>query len=213
MKYADACVHPYPDGDSSICRCALEAKELGLDAIVSTGGGCTDISGITVVRGAVLSGSTARDISRGLKKCGGSAGLVSVLAGNAKFNRAVIGLSGIHIMRGIPGVPRNAFDHVAARFAAERGIAIDISLHPLIHMRGLGRQKILDRYADLLRLHRRYEFAFTISSDARSFLDLRSVREMVNLCSLFGMEEDEVHRALGTTGCLLSPPQYVEVIE
>ena len=35
MKITDACVYPYPCGDSSVRRMALEAKALGFDRLVA----------------------------------------------------------------------------------------------------------------------------------------------------------------------------------
>ncbi len=37
MKITDACVYPYPFGDSSVRRMALEARSLGFDRLVAAG--------------------------------------------------------------------------------------------------------------------------------------------------------------------------------
>jgi ribonuclease P/MRP protein subunit RPP1 len=71
---------------------------------------------------------------------------------------------------------------------------------------------VLQRYEDVLQLHRRFRFPLTISSGARSILDQRSVREITSLCSLFRMGTEEVFRALATCGEILERKGPVEEV-
>jgi ribonuclease P/MRP protein subunit RPP1 len=213
MGCTDACVFRYPQGDTSLRRLSLEARYLGLDSLV-----CIDaeergiIHGVLVRRGVFIEGGSMQEVVSRVKKQQRTADLILVKAGDAAFNRAVLSYRGVHILRGVHAAPKRSFDHVSAKNAAEKGIAIDIDLFPLIHQRGSGRQKALQCYRDLLRLHRKYRFPLTISSGARSLLDLRSVREIACLCAIFGMESHEVMDALGSVDRLLHPPEPVEVI-
>lgn len=92
-------------------------------------------------------------------------------------------------------------------------MGVTIDLFPLLYLKGLQRQRVLQRYADLLTLHRRYEFPFVIGSFARSILDQRSVREMTLLCALFGMEKEEVIRGLTSLPGVLHQLLPVRVVE
>jgi len=91
-------------------------------------------------------------------------------------------------------------------------VAVDISMVPLIQYRGTKRQRALQRYEDILLLHRRYGFPLTISSGACSILEQRSVREIRGLCALFGMTGVEVSEALASVGRLIEPEQPVRVV-
>lgn len=71
----------------------------------------------------------------------------------------------------------------------------------------------LQRYADVLLLQRRYGFPLTISSDAHSILEQRSVREIRGLCALFGMTGSEVSEALSSVGRIIEPKAPVRVVE
>ena len=62
--------------------------------------------------------------------------------------------------------------------------------------RGIARQRAIHRYRDILVLEQRFEFPVTLSSYARSYLDLRAVREITGLCSLIGMDISGVEKAL-----------------
>ncbi len=213
MKTTDASVCPYPAGDSTPARMALEARELGFDSIVVIGEGDGERRDIRVLRGIVISASSQKEIIKQVRKPAvRAADVVFVNAGEIAFNRAAVAVEEIHVIRNIHAARRGAFDHVAARTAADRNTAVDISLHPIIQFRGRRRQTALQRYADILGLHRRYGFPLTISSGAHSILEQRSVREIRGLCALFGMTEDEVTDALSSIGRLIEPYRPVRVV-
>ncbi len=213
MKITDACVYPYPAGDSSVRRLALEARSCGYDSIVASDTPASEICGITVIPGIFVTGIPAKDVQNRVKKSRSTGAVVSVQMGDNGFNRAVAGTTGVHILRGIGAADKRAFDHVAARIAADNITAIDIDLSPLISGRGHLRQKAIHRYLDLIVLHRRFEFPLTISSSARSVLGLRAVREVTGLCSLFGMDETDVRAALAGVGRVTEPREsMVKVI-
>ena len=214
MKVTDAGIHPYPAGDSTLARMALEAAELGFDSIVAIGDAGRQPPGATVVRGAVIGAVSIKEVVRQVREPAvRRAGVVYVDAGEIAFNRAVVTVKEVHVVRNIHAARRNAFDHVAARSAAEHGVAVDISMAPLIQCRGAKRQRALQRYADILSLHRRYGFPLTISSDARSILGQRSVREIRGLCALFGMTGAEVSEALSSVGRITESYRPVRVVE
>jgi len=212
MIATDACVYPYPAGDSSIRRMALEARKLGFDSIVCAGAPeSSEVAGVRVLAGVIISRSNMKEVISAVRKEGRHAEIIMVNAGEERFNRSVVSYHGIHILRGISHVKRG-FDHVGAKTAASSGVAVDFDLSEIIQKNGHARQKVLSCYADILRLQRHYGFRLTLSGGAHSYLDLRSVRDMTNLCALFGMKKDEVAEALANVGRLLSPEQVVEVI-
>jgi ribonuclease P/MRP protein subunit RPP1 len=213
MKITDAAVFPYPCGDTSVRRLALEAKALGFDSLVAidTPAGCSD--GVEIIRGVIVQDALMRDVIARVKRAKDSGAVISVTARDNGFNRAAIGLKGVHILRGVHAADKNAIDHVAAKMAADNGVAIDIDLSVLIAARGITRQRAIHRYRDLLTLERRFEFPVTLSSYARSYLDLRAVREVTGLCSLIGMEMSGVEKALDAVGRVTAPsPSAVRVV-
>jgi ribonuclease P/MRP protein subunit RPP1 len=213
MKCTDACILPYPQGDSSLLRMLEEARELRFDScVVITEGPLPENAVLPVLRGRILSEDSARGVASRIRKVPAGTDLVMVEARDAAFNRAVLSLRGLHILRGIHHTPSRSFDPVSARLAARRQVAVDLDLSPLIYERKGGRQRVLQRYEDVLQLHRRIRFPLTLSSGARSILGQRSVREMVSLCSLFGMDGEEVREALAICGKILQRTGPVTVV-
>ena len=201
----DCCVHPYPRGDTSLRRMALEAGALDFDSIVAQVPNCSNYQGVKIIPALIIIETEVRKVSGQMKRQGGEGMLVMVNAGENGFNRGVLNINGLHILRYVYRTQKNSFDHIAARMAASRNVAIDIDLHPLIHGTGPSRQKVLQRYRDILTLRSRYRFPLTLSSNSCSWLDLRSVDDMYHLCWMIGMDEGEVTEALETAKNLLSP--------
>ncbi len=212
MKVTDACVCPYPAGNSSIRRMAQEARELGFDRLVATGVRSARYSGLEVLEGCIISGVPASEAAARAKRYHKAGAVVFVEAGNNGFNRAVLGTKGINVLCGIHAADRHAFDHVAAKIAADNRVAIDISLEPIIRQRGVVRQKALNRYLDILMLARKFGFPLVISTHARSVLEMRSVREISALASLMGLDLTETEQALGALETVTAPDVPVRVI-
>jgi len=209
MPLIDGCIHPWPAGDSSLRRMALTARELGFDQVVAAGGS-GDVPG--VLRGTIISAPSVKEVVSALQGIPRGEGVVMVTSGDLAFNRGVIGLRGVRVLRGLFKSPRGAFNHVAAREAEARGVAVELDLAPIVEGRGVQRQKVIARYRELLDLPRRYYFPFTLASNARSVLAQRSVRDIVLLARLFGMEEDEVTGALSSLDTILAGRSPVQVV-
>jgi ribonuclease P/MRP protein subunit RPP1 len=192
---------------------ALEAHELGFDSLVAIDAPTCEYAGVSVMSGVLVRGAFAQEILPRVKRCKGTDTVVIVEAGDSGFNRAVLAMRGVHVLCGVHLTDRYGFDHVAAKIAADSGIAIDISLAPIIHERGATRQRALDRYLDIVMLQRRFEFPLVLSTHARSVLEMRSVREISALASLVGLDVGDVKQALGNAGRLCSPEPAVQVIQ
>jgi ribonuclease P/MRP protein subunit RPP1 len=206
MKITDAAVFPYPCGDTSVRRFALEAKNLGFDSIVAIDAPAGSFDGVDVLSGVIVQDAPMRDVIARVKRAKDSGAVVSVGARDNGFNRAAIGLKGIHILRGIQAADKTAFDHVTAKMAADNNVAVDIDLSVLIAVRGVARQRAIHRFRDVLIFERRFEFPVTLSSHARSYLDMRAVREITGICSVLDMDTSDVEKALDAVGKVTTPP-------
>jgi ribonuclease P/MRP protein subunit RPP1 len=213
MMMTDAAVFPYPCGDTSVRRFALEAKTLGFDSLVAIDAPAASFVGVEILSGVIIQNATVREVIGRVKRAKDTNAVISVTARDNGFNRAAISTRGVHILRGLHAADKAAFDHVTAKLAADNNVAVDIDLSCLIQARGIARQRAIHRYRNLLAFERRFEFPVTLSSYARSYLDLRAVREISGLCSLLGMEISEVERALeGVRQVTTPPPPAVRVV-
>lgn len=210
MTVTDVFIQPHPRGDSTIRRMARTAREYGFDTLVAIDQPSAEYHGVSILKGIIVSERTMKAVNAAVRKRGDT--IIGVAAGENSFNRSVIQTPGVSLLTGICSTRRNAFDHVTARYAAEKRVAIHLDIGMLITCRGHTRQKVLTRYHELLFLQRKYGFPFALGSGAASILDQRSVREMVQLCGLFGMERDEVRTALATIPELRQESSFPRVV-
>jgi ribonuclease P/MRP protein subunit RPP1 len=212
MIATDATVFPSPLGNTSIRRMVLETREMGFDSIVAIGQSGWKTDGFSVIGGTLIREPKVKAVITAARANTSNKGLLVVNAGNNAFNRALIQIKGVHVIRHLHKTEKNSFDHIIARMSAENHIAIDIDLRPLVMSRGVWRQKAIQRYKDITGLCERFEFPLTLSSNARSVVELKSVREMVNLASLVGIEESDARLALTTINGLIAPGGPVQVV-
>jgi ribonuclease P/MRP protein subunit RPP1 len=175
---------------------ALSARDLGFDSIVAVDCPAGEYAGTGIISGTLIRERATKDVINRVKRARESGSIIMVQAGDNGFNRAIISLKGVHVLSGIQLADKKAFDHVTAKMAADSSVAVDIDLSPLIAGRGIVRQKAMHRYRDILMFAGRFGFPVTISSHARSILEMRAVREVSGICSLIGMDIPDVERAL-----------------
>jgi ribonuclease P/MRP protein subunit RPP1 len=212
MIATDATVFPSPLGNTSIRRMVIETREMGFDSIVAIGQQGWEQDGFSVIGGTLIREPQVKTVINAARTNSPAKGLLLVNAGNNGFNRAVIQIKGVHVIRHIHKTEKNSFDHSIARMSAENHVAIDIDLRPLVMSRGIWRQKTIQRYKDIMGLCERFEFPITLSSNARSVVELKSVREMVGLASLVGISEPDARKALSVISSLISPAGPVHVV-
>jgi ribonuclease P/MRP protein subunit RPP1 len=212
FSITDATVFPIPSGNTSLRRMAVEAEDLGFDSIVAIGREGCEIGGFQIIGGILSREIQIKSVIRASRNNANGKNLHIVNAGDNAFNRAALQVKGVHVIRHLHKTEKNSFDHITARLSAENQVAIDIDVRPLVMARGIWRQKAIQRYTDILRLKNRFEFPLTLSTNARSLVEQKSVREIVSLLSLIGMEEEDVMEALATVGFLLSPKGPVRVV-
>ncbi|MEI6293622.1 MAG: RNase P subunit p30 family protein [Methanomicrobiales archaeon] len=212
MIATDATVFPSPLGNTSLRRMVIETRELGFDSIVAIGQQGWETDGFSVIGGTLVRETQVKAVINAARANSPGKGLIVVNAGNNSFNRAIIQIKGVHVIRHLHKTEKNSFDHIIARMSAENHVAIDIDLRPLVLSRGVWRQRTIQRYKDIIGLCERFEFPLTLSSNARSVVELKSVREMVNLATLVGLEETGAKEALSTIKGLLIPAGPVQVV-
>ena len=211
----DSTVFTLPAGNMSVNRMISEAGGLGFDNIVAIGQKWSPArtpGTPHVIEGILVRDRQVRAVVRAARDAANGQALLIVNAGDNGFNRAVLQVKGVHIIRHLHKTEKNSFDHIIARMAADRSVAIDLDVRPLVMTRDGQRQKTIQRYRDILRLMRRFEFPVSVSSNARNPAEMKSVRELVSLLAMAGMEESEVIEGLKTPGTLLAPRGPVSVV-
>ncbi|MBN1168194.1 MAG: hypothetical protein JXA44_13865 [Methanospirillaceae archaeon] len=212
--YGDACVIPFPRGNTTKRRFAYELGIRGFTSALADGivsretfsfsEQCT----VALLPASFLSGQN-RDIAGIIRQKKKKNRLYLVPVNENKFVRTMLKEPAVFGLHDYHQSPRDAFDRVCAKMAAERNIAVDISIRPLIMTRGWERQKIIRRYGELVRLWHRYRFPLLISTHAGSVPDIRSPLACISLCNLIGLDKSETDDIMRSFPDLLSQDAVV----
>ena len=118
--------------------------------------------------------------------------------GSEAVNRAALENPRVDILNHPAFDKSSGLNQVLAKAAAENGVAIGLTLRPLLHSRGSRRIRLLSDLRANLDLARKYDVSLVLSSDAMSCFDLRSPMETLALAEVCGLEEDEALEAIST---------------
>lgn len=206
-KFYDFCVHATPDGDSTVRELVSLARHFGFGgiAVANHSDRLPDrkpvlpfIEGFEVFKGIELVEENPSKLHSLIGKFRNSMDVLIVHGGSEAVNRAALENPRVDILNH-PSFDRSSgLNQVLAKAAAENGVAIGITLRPLLHTRGSRRIRLLSDLKANLDLARKYDVSLVLCSDAMSCFDLRSPMEMLALAEVCGLEEEEALEAIST---------------
>ena len=206
-KFYDFCVHAVPDGDDTIEELASLALHLGYSGAALTNHSdklpdkkpsLPSVEGFEVFRGIELVEENPSKLYSLIGKFRNSTDVLIVHGGSEAINRAALENPRVDILNHPAFDKSSGLNQVLAKSAAENGVAIGITLRPLLHSRGSRRIRMLSDLKANLELARKYDVSLVLCSDAMSCFDLRSPMETLAFAEVCGLEEDEAIAAMTT---------------
>ncbi|MFP4189312.1 MAG: RNase P subunit p30 family protein [Halobacteriales archaeon] len=218
-------VHAAPETQTTPARMAYTAERAGYDAVVLRNHfdargdypsyDVPDDPSVTVHEGVEVRADGVETLHEGVRRAESEgAALVAVHGGDETVNRAAVDADADLLAHPNRGRGRS-FDHVLAREAAEAGVAVELSLAPVLRASGGERVRAIRDLRATLKLVRKYGTPFVVSADARTHLELRAPRELRAVACLVGIEDDEFERGVEETPreLLADDDAPVEVVE
>jgi ribonuclease P/MRP protein subunit RPP1 len=212
MSYYESCIHALPEGSDSPSRLALVARRLGYAGIVicsHTGfekvfrpNAVREVSGIKVAFGVEVVASNPRSLHSRVANARSRFPFVAVHGGSEEMNKAACENPEVDVLIH-PEEGRKVLGIAAAKSAQMNQVAIGFDLSPLIRLRGSARSRWLQIVQRNITLARKFDLAITLTTCARSHLDLRGPRDLQALAEAAGFESVEVEEALKFPGRLL----------
>lgn len=133
----DACIHPYPAGNSSVRRMAIEAGALGFSGIVVPGEMPGVYQGVHIIPAVLIRENDIRKVTGQIRKHGASGILIFVDAGDTGFNRAVLAQTGVHGIRSIHRIPKKMHLITSLRVSRMKMVLQSRSISTLLFMKGV----------------------------------------------------------------------------
>ncbi len=202
--YYDLCIRYVPEDDLSMEKFQSLAKHFGF-----IGAGITEVASkgpiayaspcstfFDLVRGIEIHEENPSKLHSLISRYARKANFVIVQGGPDKLNRSAVETTDVDILSLPFGIKDNGLDHVIAKSAADRGIALEFDVGSLIRYRGGKRVHAISELEQRLMLARKFEVHMVLTSGARSIYDIRGPRELIALASLFGMTKEEAIEAM-----------------
>ena len=206
-KFYDFCVHTIPDGDNTAEQLVALARHFGYSGIALANHSdklpksrhvLTSTGGFEIFRGIELVEENPSKLNGLIEKFRQSVDVLIVHGGSETVNRAALENPRVDILNHPAFDKSSGLNQVLAKAAAENGVAIGLTLRPLLHSRGSRRIRLLSDLRANLDLARKYDVSLVLSSDAVSCFDLRSPMETLALAEVCGLEEDEAIDSIST---------------
>jgi ribonuclease P/MRP protein subunit RPP1 len=201
--FYDLCVHAYPEGGSTVSRLALAAKGIGYSGICVANHSDfflevkePEQDGVEVIQGVEVVAKNASDLRKQVDRFRQKARVLAVHGGDPGINRAACEDERVDILMHPPDGKTGGINHILAKLAADKHVAIGFEILPIICTKGGARVRTLSNYRANLALVKKYQVPYVIVSGAMSFYDMRDVRAMIAICSLFGMNEKDAIKGL-----------------
>lgn len=197
-RFYDLNVHTAPEGKNTIEEMAATAKHFGYAGVAFTNSfdSCkpvrsTVVDGLEIFSGVELKTENASKLHGFVGKFRQMVDIIVVRGGSESINRAAVENSNVDILSNFGSMKDNGLNHVLAKSASDNDVAISFDLSHVIGLRGGRRVKALSNFRKDLKLVRKYDVPFVLTSNAVSLYDMRAPRELIALASLFGMTREE----------------------
>ena len=201
----------HPEGDATVSRFALTAREYGYDGIVVRNapdvdspvdaGDVADETNVDVVRGVEIDADDPDAASGYLGTYRSECTILSVRGGTEALNRFAIEQSRVDVLAR-PMAGDGDLDHVLVRRAAENGVRLEFDLGRVMDATGGTRVRAIQQLAKLRDLVDDADAPFVVSGTPRSHLELRAPRELRAVGSVVGLGEDLIEEGLAEWGRL-----------
>jgi ribonuclease P/MRP protein subunit RPP1 len=189
-KFYDFCVHAVPDGDNTALELAALAGHFGYGGIALANHSdklpqswpvLSLPEGFEIFKGIELVEENPSKLHGLIGKFRKSVDILIVHGGSETVNRAALENPRVDILNHPAFDKSSGLNQVLAKAASENGVAIGMTLRPLLNTRGSRRIRLLSDLRANLDLARKYEVSLVLSSDAMSCFDLRAPRDALAL--------------------------------
>ncbi len=152
--------------------------------------------GVEIIQGIEVEARNPNELRKLVDRYRRKVQVLTVHGGDPVNNRAACEDERVDILAHPADGKTSGINHILAKLAADKHVAIGFELAPIIFAKGGSRVRALSNYRTNLALVKKYEVPYVITSGAMSHYDMRDVRTAFALCSLFGMSEKDAIKGL-----------------
>jgi ribonuclease P/MRP protein subunit RPP1 len=199
-------VDAYPEGTSTVSRCAKTAASLGYDGLVVRtrdaeydAEAIADRYGVDIVPGIEVETDSPDSLSGSIGNFRRECTLLLVRGGTNAVNRYAVEADRVDVLTR-PMAGDGDFNHVLARAAKTHGVRVEFDFGPVLRSSGGQRVQALRGLRKLRELVDQYDTPYVVSASATTHLWLRAPRELIALGEQIGFSAEEIETGLHEWG-------------
>ncbi len=127
------------------------------------------------VQGCLIYAESPKELREKLRK---AKGLIGVMSPFEEVNKYAVMRKKVDILLDFP---ERKIDYVTVKLAKEKDVLIEISLSSILSTKGVKRAKIVDEIRMLLKVIRKFDTPFILTSGAKDFYQLRHKRQIYDV--------------------------------
>lgn len=105
--------------------------------------------------------------------------------------------------------PEREIDYVTVKMAKEKDVAIEISISKFLNSEGLKRLRLIEETVELIRIIKKFDTPFVLTSGASRFYELRPRRQILEFFELLGADVKRAEHWLERLIRRYTDPNYI----
>ena len=201
-------VAAYPDGTSTVSRCAKTAASYGFDGLVVRtrqaeydAAAIDDRYDVDIVSGIEIDADTPDSVSGSIGNFREECTLLLVRGGSNALNRYAVEQDRVDVLTQ-PMAGDGDFNHVLARAAKTHGVRVEFDFGPVLRETGGKRVQALRGLRKLRELVEYYDTPYVVSATPSTHFELRGPRELIAVGEQIGFSATQIEQGLTEWGAL-----------
>ena len=142
------------------------------------------------VRGVIIRPESPEDLRKKLRRVGRKR-VVGVESNSISVNREAVSRRRVDVV--LDSVGRR-IDYVTVKLAAEKDVVIEICLSKFLITRGLRRMRLLRETEELIRIIKKFDAPFVITTAASNIYEMRTARQLGDFFSFLGADTEKAEK-------------------
>lgn len=132
--------------------------------------------------------------------------LIGVMSGNIKVNKEAVMRKKVDVLL---DSPERRIDYATLKLAGEKDVAIELAISKFLNSWGLKRTKIFEETLQTIKLIKKFDVPFVLTSGANKWYELRTKRQIYEFFSFLGADEAKEQHCMKNLMRRFTDPDYI----
>lgn len=132
--------------------------------------------------------------------------MIGVMSSNIKVNKEAVMRKKVDVLL---DSPERRIDYATLKLSGEKDVAIELAISKFLNSWGLKRTKIFEETIQTIKLIKKFDVPFVLTSGANKWYELRSKRQIYDFFSFLGADEEKEQYSMEKLVRRFTDPDYI----